>query len=208
MSDEEVFGPVVSASEIQLSAISVISIWMPEYIAWIERHIGYDPHTMPPVATVTGASTLEGWYPVSPGVIVLLPRLHRPRPRRSTEHVLRDGAGVLSATYELSVVVALPGDMEYLVADYTAALRTLLLQKGTLYGHVDGIELIGERHGLRYDGENVRWYGRLRFHIRLAALANVYAGPPAARPDPYAPYLPASPLVELTELVVDADIDD
>lgn len=203
---DEIFGPLVTGSDVERWALETLQLWMPEYLAWTERRTGRASHAIPAPADWAIGATTDGWPMGSlPSVLIVSPGLVK-----WTRH---DGRGHVRGKYQLGVAVAVSettrGAADRLARDYAGALRALLLHNPTLGGQVEALELVEEQYRPLADGAGgvVRASATVLLRAHVRGLASVGRGPKTPRPDPYQPY-PSSPLVELTELAVEAASDD
>jgi hypothetical protein len=201
---DEIFGPLVTGSDVEQWTLATLQLWMPEYLAWTERRTGRTAHAIAAPAQWAVGATTDGWPTGTlPSVLVVSPGLVR-----WTRH---DGARSIRGKYQLGVAVAVSAAdraaADRLARDYAGALRALMLQNPTLGGHVETLELVQEDYAPLTDaGGLARGTARVTFRVHVRGLASVGGGPKVPRADPYQPY-PSSPLVELAELTVDAATD-
>lgn len=188
MSDA-VFGPLVTADEVEAAVVETLKTWAPTYFAWVERHRGLAPRTLlVPRFYVSSNDQLERWPEEHPGsVLVVCPGL--------SGDPQKEGSGIFTAHYGLGIAYIAEGrnrgEARARAQLSTAALRMVLLQHQTLGGIADGILWTDE------DWDNLPRSrtlaaGKAEFTVIVRETAAIRSGPVAPAPldPPSAPYTP------------------
>jgi hypothetical protein len=122
----DVFGPLVSAADVEDQLQTVLERWFPTYLYAVERHVNTVPGTLPLPRGIVRSSGIEK-FPEDqlPVLIIASPGL--------TDPPMADGAGYYTATWRIHLgvqVVAAPNRRALELARwYTLALRACVLQQ-------------------------------------------------------------------------------
>lgn len=177
-----IYGPIVTGDDVEAAAKTTIGLWIPAYVDEVARQKGA---TLPPVrhygVTYPDPGDTGSQYPslaiYSPGI---------------TGEPIRHGDGRQDATWALGVGVVVADTVNYkalrLAKLYGAALRALLVQKGSLGGFATSTQWVDEETtSLGYELD--RWIAdcTLMFEVRVNAVVNRFGGPTTPPPDPTVP---------------------
>jgi len=194
---------MVSASEIEDAVLATLELWFPTYLAEEERQQGMRKGSLPAPQNYINRNsfdTLEGEQ--LPKVVVLSEGLNAPP--------VPSNRGLYHAVWRVGVGVATAAKTEDLanrmVKAYGAAVRGLLLQKSSLDGSVDIINLtwLEETYPDLPVSNQIMLFkaAQVFFGIDVENVASRYGGPPKPTIDPPPPY----PEVETVD--IDMDIID
>jgi hypothetical protein len=142
---EDLFGPLVGPEDLIDAAVNTLRLWMPEYLADVERKAGLQPKTIPrpPVPeSYHGGVDLESWIGEdTPEVMVLC------KPSGEPEHSSSFYTGKFTLTIGClcigtgSVLAERPEDDARKIASYLGAASQLLVQQPTLGGLTERLRL-------------------------------------------------------------------
>lgn len=177
----DVFGSFVTGADVESAVRSTLTLWMPAYTFEVARQ---KSTTLPPIR-VYGQSlaTLPTGEVADelPAVIVVAPGLNGDPVER--------GDGAVDATWAVGVgvvVSAQTSDMAQTLAKlYGAAIRGLLVQKGSLGGFATGTSWTDEET-TPYGYDTVKAVAQciLMFEVQVPAVVNRFGGPAVPPPDP------------------------
>lgn len=199
------FGPFIDPEEIEQAAKTTLVAWIPTYLREIERVKELDQGALSnPRSYVTISEAEPDWKAEDqlPVVLLLSP---------GTEGVpQRQGDGGYSASWALAVgVVASARDQEAtrrLVRMYGLAVRTILVQKGSL-GIRAKTHWQGERHSdLNPESSRTIAIHISEFLVEIDDVANAFGGPSAPAPD-LDPDSPEWPEIQTADVTVEATED-
>lgn len=200
---DDVFGNLVTGTDVEAAALSTLKLWAPAYMAWAERSTDRAPGSLPAPRSWVTASGVERWPEEQlPSVLLVSTGLAEPPSL--------DGSGSYRGTFALGLAVVVAArdraDADALAKLYVATLGAILLHKPSLGGLAAGVEWTDEKYdALPGDPAKRR---------QLAAGQAVYtvdvrdirsgrgAGPLTPPDDPQAP-APDDPTVTSAELEID-----
>lgn len=203
----DLFGPIKGGQTVQEGVYNTIQKWVPAYIAEMNRHLGSDELTIPQEYR---------WRPefmpeppdMAPRILVLSHGLVGEPERYQTD---------IRSTWEVEVSTYIYGTDDWqqtqaLTMAYTAAIRTLLIQHGTLGTIAELTRWIGESY---LEGEHTshrtRGLGISKFEVVLHTTLDPFGGPPTPGygvPNSWVPTVDSPeplPLVETTTVEVTKD---
>lgn len=181
-----VFGPIISAFEVEHALAACVRIWIRDYLAEMARQRGLPPEGMPPFRSIVASGHAERWPEDQlPALLIVSPGLAETGARRSLE-VHGDGGYVARWRVDCVSEVSARGNRQavMLARLYTAAVRTLVVQQPLRDGVSDPppwlrrIDWIGERYDLR-DGavERTRCAGTTSFVVEAVDVSTRGLGP-------------------------------
>jgi hypothetical protein len=122
----EIFGPLVTPTQVQFRALAVLKEHFESYLGWIERETGRDKDALAVPSWTPPRSTVDEWPEDVPPVLTVLSTGTEGDPRR-------DGEGFYSLTRRLGVVCFVEAADEEssrsLAEAYGAAIVTCLSQQ-------------------------------------------------------------------------------
>jgi hypothetical protein len=182
---ENVIGTVVTGEMVAAAIEDTIKIWSPVYLADVGVAHGFARGALAPfkgyVPAIDESAMLEGdqlplCVIVAPGIL--------DEPRRYAD-------GHHEATWAVGVGAVVRGQNRLnsytLATVYAAAIRTLLLQKGSLGGFAMGTWWLGERYDpLPVDTDRTLMGGIVQVAVDVSDVVSSAGGPSAPPPDPTA----------------------
>lgn len=187
MSDENIFGPLVTGSQVEAAALNTLKLWAPEYLAWVARETGRDPDSLTlPRSWVTSVDTDRWPEEQLPSVMLISTGL--------TGEPSRDGKGRYTAHFAIGLAVVVSArdraTTDELAKLYTAALRAILLQHQSLGGLAQAVEWVDERYDALPDGKSRRQLaaGQVVFRVQVSNVISGKTGPRVPRVDPTPDY--------------------
>lgn len=198
-----IYRPIITGADVQAAAMDTLQLWMPAYVAELERQTGREPRSVPlPKTWKHTTEKLQRWPEDQvPAVIVVSP---------GTEgDPLVNGDGTYDVAFVLGVGVIVAArdqpSANDLVKLYAAAIRTLLVQHASLGGFASGLVWSDEKYdGLPADYLSVGAGAELTFFVAVSGVMSEDGGPGDPPDDPYDD--PGEwPTVETTELILTAE---
>jgi len=145
MSDEQTYGSLVLATDVEDGATLTLQTWLPQYLGRVSRQIGQASNFLPVPGSYTVANDPTHWPEDQPPTVVLASPGTMGQPKRSGR--------LYRAQWQLQVVVFVSSQdrssTERLAKYYGGAVRSLLLQKADLGGIAAGVEWNGEKYDVR-----------------------------------------------------------
>lgn len=185
----EEFGRIITRGDVERAALATLKLWMPAYLAELERQQGRDPESLPRVRRWFILDELAD-VPVGggPTIAIVSPGLAGDRPNAGND-------GKYDARFRLGVGIFLGArDQEAshdLAGIYVAAIRSILVQHPTLGDVAAGIEWLEES----YDDlgtpagssprEDQLAAGRVLVAVTMREVVDPFAGPAEPPDDPY-----------------------
>lgn len=203
MTISETFGPIPTRIGIAAAARTVLSTWLPAYLAEIERQQNLDPESLPQIRSWTTRTEPTKWSEEqTPACVIVCPGLSGPPER--------DGNGTWRSRWGLGVAIITSGNsQESVIANsgyYGAAVRACLLQQQPL-PNLDGrLSWLDEDYAEIPEGKSRSLAAaRIEFEALIPVTADDMVGP-MGNP-PANPYLPpaAWPTVNTTNLETEAE---
>jgi hypothetical protein len=185
-----IFGRIVTGSHVEDAAEATLRLWIPTYIAEIERQTGRDAGTLP---------TPRSWSLVSefgldpedqfPAIVIESPGL--------VESPGRDGRGTYRAAWDLRIGVVVAARDERatrrLSTTYAAAIQAALLQHPSLGGFAADTSWLDTRYTpIADDAGRTLAAGRTYFRVDVDDVVTAKAGPAVPNVDPLDPYDPTT----------------
>jgi hypothetical protein len=203
-----VFGPLVTAADLENHVEVILARWFATYLYEIERNNDLEPGTLPLPRSVVRSSEIEK-FPEDqlPCVMIGSPGL--------TDPPQADGGGYFAATWQVQIgveVAAAPNRRALELARwYAAAVRACVIQQQQDPGMDTAIQVIRvDWRDERYDvldsvDDRTVCVGRVEVAITVAEVLQQGLGPldPLIPPQPPAPVAPAWPTA--TDVLVDVD---
>lgn len=196
----QVFGRLLDVSEVEEAVIAALELWLPTYIAEVERQRGMTPESMPMPRSYSTVNEFVKWTEDQlPTIIVVSPGLAPTDPKR-------EGDGTYRAWYRVGVaVIAAARDRETtrrISKLYIAAIRGAILQHAGL-GDLEaaGIRWTNERNSdIPDEAGRTLGSGAVTFDIEMRGVINDRLGPAEPFDDPYDD--PTWPTVATTDVDV------
>jgi hypothetical protein len=192
-----IFDLVVDGSMVEAAARETLDEWFPTYLAELERQRGRDARSLPLPRSYHTAPTFETWPEDQlPAVVIVSPGL--------AGAPVKNGRGRMHAPWALGIGVVVSArdqaSTNEIAKLYAAAVRALLLQRGSLGGFAAETEWVDERYDdLPAAGERTLGAGQAIFVVQVENVVYANGGPVAVPDDPYA--TPAGwPLVQTTQI--------
>ena len=149
-----VFGPIIGGTQVRLAVLDTLQLWLPAYLAEVERQAGYEPGTLgqprswrrPPDVWKIGDQQ-------SPAIMVLPPVWQQ------TPEVEGARRGQLHTTWRVAVACAVsvggadPDWSGQVVSDYLTAVWALLEQQASLGGFAEQTRCIDQDAALLQRGD-------------------------------------------------------
>lgn len=177
-----IFGAIVTGRDVENAVEATLTLWLPTYLAEMERRTGRDPGSLPTIGYWTKANRFPAAdrLQLPAGVIVSPGISDRPE---------ADGGGVLSAWWRAGIAVVVgtgePETTDELAKLYGAAVRTLLLQRGSLGGFANDLDLVAESYDdVPSDYLQVGAVVELQCDVLVHAITERFGGPAEPIPDP------------------------
>lgn len=171
-----IFGQVVTNLDVEAALAGTIKLWLPDYLAEVGEQKGYARGSLPMFRSYVPAVTLDRFDEDQiPSCVIIVPgTLDQPQNRQ----------GAANARWSAGIGCIVSGkDREgtrKLASTYTAAVRTLLLQKPSLGGFAQGLVWMSERYdALPEVAGEIRTFGAgvLQFGVDVNAVSKLVGGP-------------------------------
>lgn len=181
-----VFGPVLTNLDVEAAVIATVKTWLPDYLAEVGAQKGFARGSLPLFRSYVPVFSLDRFDEEQlPSCIVVAPgTIDQPEIRRQAANVRwAVGIGCMVSGKDSD-------GTRKLAAVYTAAVRTLILQKRSLGGFAEGVVWLSERYDAlpALEGERrTLGAGVLQFGVDVNAVSQVYGGPTVASVDPAVP---------------------
>lgn len=201
MTDQQVFGRVVTGTDVERAVLDTLKAWMREYLAWVERHAERSPRSLQMPRSWVSATEVERWPEEQlPSVLVLNTGLAEPPER--------DGEGAFRASFAVGIAVIVSAkdraETDELSKLYVTAIRAALLQHPSLGGFADAVEWVDENYDALPAGpggsrRRQLAAGQVVFRVTVGDVLVSPGGPTAPRDNPYEePEWPFAETVEVT----------
>jgi hypothetical protein len=202
-----VFGPIVSAFEVEHALAACIRVWIRDYLAECERQRGLEPEGLPQFRSIVAAAQPEKWPEDQlPALLIASPGLADTTSRRGIE-VHGDGGYVFRWRVDCVAEISARGNREAmrLARLYAATVRALVVQQTLRTSRLIDealpslrrIDLTGERYDLRdWTVDRTRCAGSVSFVVEVADVLTRGLGPR----EPFFP--PTDPDVTPPEMVM------
>lgn len=174
-----IFGPVITGNDVENAVTDTLKLWMPTYLAEMERVSGRDPGVLPAPRSWSTVSTFYQYNDQQlPAAIVVSPGTDGEPERR--------GDGTYTAVWDVVVAILVKGqdaaNANELAKLYAAAVRMIALQKGSLGGFAAGTDWFGETNDeVPPDYLPVGWVTGVPLRVRVDGVVTAFGGP--ATPD-------------------------
>jgi len=183
---EEVFGRMFVPRDLEEAALATVRLWLPTYLAEIERQRGLDVQSIPTIGSYSTSNEFYKWNEDA------IPALIAVSPGRVPRRAERRANGQIDAWYRIGLAVIVGGadreDVRRISGLYGAAVRGGILQHQTLgdFG-AETIEWTDERF-TDIPNEQQRTLGSVQefFEVLVPNVANWRLGRLVPEPDPYA----------------------
>lgn len=201
---DDLFGPLVTGTEVETAARATLQTWMPDYLGWLERKYDRANGSLITPRSWVSANDVDRWPEEQiPSVLLLSTGL--------ANEPARDGANIYRAKFALAVVVIVSARdravTDELAKLYTAACRAILLHKPSLGGFATAVEWVDEEYDVLPDRNRRQLAaGRAVFRVEVPAVVRSKAGPSTPSPAPETP-LPDEPTVTEPEVDLDPSLD-
>jgi len=181
----EVYGRLIDATQVEDAVEDSLKLWLPAYIAEVERQNSMDPQSLPLPASYSRVNEFYKWSEDQlPAVLIVSPGLAPTIPKMK-------GNGIYHCWWRVGVAIIAAGqDREttrMLAKRYTAAVRGALLQHAGLgdFG-AEGITWNGERNSdVPDDSTRTLGSGACTFDVEVSEVVNARLGPSTPPDDPY-----------------------
>jgi hypothetical protein len=190
------------APELEDALLDLIESWLPTYLTEVEVQFGLEPLTLAR-PKFYGTSVENDTHPGEglPAIIVVSP---------GTASVMGEGQ-YLSAWYDVTVATTVMASSEMgarrLAALYSAAIRAIVMQHGSIGGKADGAAFIGEEFlgSPAQDNRNRSRGGALtHFQLKIDQLLDRQLGP--TEPTPHdGMETPDLPIAQEFDVVIEHD---
>jgi len=175
MSDLEVFGPLVLATDVENAYVATLKLWMPTYLGFVERHIGDEFGTLPLPGSYTFSSDFNHFPEEQlPAILISSDKLAHPQP---------DGTKAYRATFPMKVGVAVSSQdrtsSERLAKIYAGVIRSIFTDKGSLEDFAVATDWLSEDYGVHVSEASARTFGaaQLEFQTEVRNVSRRFAGP-------------------------------
>lgn len=181
-----VFGPIVSAFEIEDALVGCVRKWIRDYLAEVQRQRHLEPDGLPEFRSIVAAGDISK-FPEDqlPSLMIASPGLDTTGSRGRLE-AHGDGGYVARWRVECNSEISARGNRQALrlARLYTAAVRTLLVQQALDRDDADDalelrrVEWTGERYDLRDSTtDRTRAAGTTILAVEVAEVTNRQMGP-------------------------------
>lgn len=186
MSDEQIYGPLVIATDIEDGCTLTLQTWIPQYLGRVSRQIGQDSLWLPaPKSYVVSSEPSHHWAEDQLPAVVLASTGTMGKPQRS--------ARLYRAFWGLQVVVYVSANdqpaTERLAKYYGAAVRSVLTAKADLGGIAAGVEWLGEKYNPGISDKDSRTRGSCSnsFSVDVRDVVQALGGPSVVTDPPVVP---------------------
>jgi hypothetical protein len=180
-----VFGPIISAFEVEHALATCVRIWIRDYLAEVERQRGLGVERFPRFRSIVASGNAAKWPEDQlPALLIASPGLAETGARRGIE-VHGDGGYVARWRVDCVSEVSARGNRHAIMLArlYAAAVRTLIVQQ-PLRGPSDPppwlrrIDWVGERYDLRdWTVDRTRCAGTASFVVECHGVSTRGLGP-------------------------------
>lgn len=198
MSDLQTFGPLIIATQVEDAAQVTLETWMPAYLRWVERLLGKPTDWLQSPQSYVATSDWDHFPEEAlPAVLIMAPG--------TIGAPAQDGRRIYRAIFDLRVGVLVSAgtrsDTERLAKFYGAALRALILGKGSLGNFATGTKWLGESANIKVADDKQRTMATAenRFAVEVREVVKALTGPtnPPAKPAEPPPDEPVATNVEV-----------
>lgn len=200
MSDLEVFGPLVLATDVEDALEVTLKKWMATYLGFTERHIGKPANWLPAPKSYTVTSDFDAFPEEAvPAVLLICPGIDKP---------LMDGKREYRAVFPVRVGIRVESRdrraSERLAKYYAGALRSLLVAKGSLGDFAEATTWTGEEYGTHVSDRSQRTFGSadIKLNIEVRKVVKRLTGPAEPAKDPSVPPLAWPTVAHITPVVL------
>lgn len=185
MSDEQAYGPLVLATDIEDGATLTLQTWLPQYLGRVARKINQDSNWLQPPRSYKVSNDPNHWPEDQLPAVVLASPGTIGKPMRSGR--------LYRAMWQLQVVVFVSANdeptTERLAKYYGAAIRSVLTAKADLGGIAAGCEWEGERYNIRIRDGAQRTFGSCSntFSVDVRDVVQALGGPSVVTAPPVVP---------------------
>lgn len=212
MSNTNIYGPLVSAKQVEKPIIGALKDWLPYYLGEMERLDGYPPGALVVPEGYVTASEFAKWPEDSlPVVLVMAANTSRVKKRGDGDHEAEWTVGIAPIVKDQSAL-----ESRDLANTYAAAIRGAVVQhkrlKSTEYpdGIEGSVEWLGEAYtDLAFDTTRTLGTSRAIFSVTLENVVSAEAGPrelptppPSTDPGDWPPMAPGYPKVNVKPVEV------
>jgi hypothetical protein len=196
MSEDNIFGPIVTGRNVRKAMESHLKLWFPTYIAEIARAEGIDPNEVPLFRSWVSALDLpEGKFEEHqmPSCVIVAPGILTEPEKRG---------GLVIARWAVSVGCVVAGqDREStfnLAERYAAAVRGAVVQNSSLGGFATASDWLGERYDeIPNDMLRTLAAGSVQFAVEVQGAVHTNEGPDEPLVDPIPDPGPRATFVEV-----------
>lgn len=188
MSDLDIFGPLIVGTQPEEAVEATLKLWMETYLGRLNRAIGKPPHWLQAPKSYTITSDWDHFPEEGvPAVLIMCSGVAKP---------LMDGKREYRAVFPIRVGIFVESQdrksTDRLAKYYGAALRELLLHKGSLGNFATATAWEGEKYGTRVSDRSQRTFGtaEVELNVEVRRVVKRLSGPAAPLTDPTKP--PAS----------------
>lgn len=174
-----IFGPVITGNDVENAVTTTLRLWLPTYLAEMERHSGRPAGVLPAPRSWSTVSVFHQYNDQQlPAAIVVSPG--------TADEPERHGDGTYSVTWDVVVAILVKGqtaaNANELAKLYATAVRMIALQKGGLGGFASSTDWGGETNDeAPPDYLPVGWVTGVPLRVRVDAVVTAFGGP--ATPD-------------------------
>lgn len=196
---DNVFGDAVTKGDVVRATLETLSKWAPTYCAWRSRASGL---TVPPPRRFLALRDMDNLPRVDPPLVLVACSGVADAPTKGSRRTYR-------ATWAVGLLGIVTGrdrdDTDAVCEEMGAALRALLVHKGSLGGFAEGTEWLDERYDALPDRDRRQLAAvRLEFSVDVR---EVLSGTGPAMPNPTTP-IPDRPTVREDGAEVEVRAED
>lgn len=185
MSGVDVYGPLVSASDVEEGVIAHLRLWLPAYLREVDRRYDIEEPGLPSIRSYSTVNEFKKWPEEQiPAVIVISPGTDG-EPKREG-----DGTYRTKWTVGTAVVVSArdQASTNRIAKLYGLAVRAAILQHQKLGElNAESVEWNAERYdNVRRESNRTIAAANLIFGVQIRGTINSLAGPIVPPPDPSA----------------------
>ena len=180
-----VFGPIISAFEVEHALANCARIWIRDYLAEVERQRGLEVEGFPRFRSIVASGMPAKWPEDQlPALLISSPGLAESGASRSIQ-VHGDGGYVARYRVDCTSEVSARGNRQaiMLARFYTAAVRTLIVQQplrmaSAAPSWLRRVDWTGERYDLRdWTVDRTRCAGTVSFAVEVDGVSTRGLGP-------------------------------
>lgn len=183
MTDIDIFGTLILATQVEDAAQKTLETWMSTYLRRVERLISREAFWLPNPGSYEATNSFDHWPEEQlPAILIMCPGIAG-RPTRDGERNYR-------VPFKLDIGVVVSADTrkntERLAKYYAGALRNLIVNKGSLEGFAIGTVWIDENYKNNKSERTQRTLtcAELTFETEIYGVVKALAGPATVPTEP------------------------